>query len=123
MKLIFCFLISILFFSCQQSSNDHNIYGKWSLRFKSGPMAEVRFRNNGTHDYYVGGKLFSSGKSLFKNDTLRSYDPICGGNAEYYGTYTIDFLSGDSIRFKAVEDSCEPRRLDMDGAVLHRIKK
>jgi len=123
MRFIVCFLTAILFFSCKQNDSEHSIYGKWSVKFNSGPMAEARFHNNGTHDFYVDGKLFSSGKSIFKNDTLKAYDPICSENGEYYSTYKIDFLGGDSIRFKVIEDSCEPRRFDMDGTVLHRIKK
>lgn len=109
--------------ACKNNEQKHTIYGNWSVKFKSGPQAEVRFRNNGSHDYYVDGKLFSSGKSVFLNDTLKTYDPICKDQGEYYGTYKIDFLEGDSIRFTAIADSCEPRRYDMDGAVLHRLQK
>lgn len=121
MKIILCALTSLTLLSCCQADVKKDIYGKWSLRFKSGPMAEARFRNNGTHDFYVDGKMFSSGKSVFSNDTLRTYDPICGGDGEYYATYKIDFLRGDSIRFTAIQDTCQPRRFDMDGTVLHRI--
>jgi len=120
MKYNWLFWILVLPFSCRQQEHAHDIYGKWNLVFKSGPLAEVRFHRDGTHDFYVDGKLFSSGKSVFKDDTLKTYDPICGGNGEYYGTYKIDFLEGDSIRFNAVDDRCEPRRFDMDGTVLHR---
>lgn len=112
----------MLLFSCGRPEAAHDIYGKWRLTFRSGPLAEARFHKNGTHDFYMNGKLFSSGKSFFNGDTLKAYDPICGGSGEYYGVYKIDFMGGDSIRFRAVKDSCEPRRFDMDGTVLHRIK-
>ncbi|AWO01359.1 hypothetical protein DLD77_06470 [Chitinophaga alhagiae] len=113
----------MIFSSCRQNHMEHSIYGKWRVKFNSGPMAEARFHSNGTHDFYIDGKLFSSGKSTFRSDTLKAYDPICGGNGEYYGTYKVDFLGGDSIRFKVIDDSCRPRRFDMDGTVLHRIRK
>lgn len=112
----------IAFFSCKNQSQEHSIYGKWRIQFKSGPLAEARFNKDGTHDYYTDGKLFSSGKSIISNDTLKTYDPICKDQGEYYGAYKIDFLGGDSIRFVALTDSCEPRRQDLDGTVLHRIQ-
>lgn len=116
-------LISITaIISCNNQPQEHSIYGKWRVKFKSGPLAEARFHQDGTHDYYTDGKLFSSGKSVFSNDTLKTYDPICKDYGEHYGIYKIDFLGGDSLRFTAISDSCEPRRYDMDSAVLHRIQ-
>jgi len=112
----FCALLS-----CNDQPQEHTIYGNWRIQFKSGPLAEARFHKDGTHDYYTDGKLFSSGKSIINNDTLKTYDPICKDQGEYYGAYKIDFLGGDSIRFIVIADSCDPRRNDLDGTVLHRI--
>ena len=64
----------------------------------------------------MNGKLFSSGKSRFKKDTLEEFDPICNAEDYYYSTYKVNFFEGDSMRFTVIEDSCEPRRLGLDGA-------
>jgi hypothetical protein len=121
-QLLFSGLLGLLvFLSCKNDRQEHSLYGNWKVRFKSGPAAEARFHKDSTHDYYVEGKLFSSGRSVFQNDTLRTFDPICQDKGEYFGIYKVDFLGGDSVRFVVVSDSCAPRRYDMDGAVLHRL--
>ncbi|QEC44657.1 hypothetical protein [Pseudobacter ginsenosidimutans] len=106
--------------SCGNTRHQHELAGRWQLKFKDGSKVLAVFRKDGTHDFFVNGKLFSSGKSSFRNDTLRASDPIC--KADYYATYKIDFITADSIRFKAVEDSCAPRKRDMDGTSLTRVK-
>ena len=63
----------------------------------------------------MNGKLFSSGKSRFKNDTVKEFNPICNAKRNYYSTYKVDFFEGDSMRFTVIENSCEPRRLGLDG--------
>lgn len=78
------------------------------------------FRKDSTHDYFINGKLFSSGRSIIRNDTLRTMDPIC--NADYFATYRVEFLSPDSIQLVTVEDTCPPRKRDMDGVKLQRVK-
>lgn len=123
MKIIVILFVAICLFSCNEKGNNHEFYGKWKGKFKSGALAEARFRADGTHDFFIDGKLFSSGKSTFKNDTLKAFDPICStGNEAYYATYKIDFISNDSIVFRAIEDSCQPRIYDMDGTGFSRIK-
>lgn len=116
-------MLVVLLISCNTQSKEKTIYGNWSVKFRSGPLAEARFKQDGTHDYFVNGKLFSSGKSVFTNDTLKTFDPICEGLGEYYGVYKVAFLQGDSLQFIAIEDSCKPRIYDLDKAVLHRIRK
>ncbi|WP_157278681.1 hypothetical protein [Olivibacter sitiensis] len=111
---------TLLFVSCQ-SRTEHILYGKWDLVFESmGADAQFVFRKDGTHDYFVNGKLFSSGRSIFRNDTLKTMDPIC--NSDYYATYKVNFISADSVQFVAVEDSCPPRKQDMDGVGLKRVR-
>lgn len=122
MRTIHLLLIATFFYSCKSSSPTHEFYGRWTLKFKDGSNTEARFRKDGTHDYYVNGKLFSSGKFSFRNDTLKEFDPICGADKEYYATYKVDFITADSMRFTALEDSCPPRKYDMDKAILVRIK-
>src|SRR6218665_234730 len=124
MKQIIILMISVWLFSCNEKEDQNEFYGNWKGKFKSGPMAEARFRKDGTHDYFMNGKVFSSGKSTFKNDTLKTFDPICAsGKEEYYATYKIEFVNKDSIVFRAIEDSCQPRIYDMDGTGFSRIKK
>ncbi|WP_367915950.1 hypothetical protein [Leadbetterella sp. DM7] len=123
MKSILIPLVTLCLLSCAQKEEKHEFHGKWKGKFKSGPLAEARFREDGTHDYFMDGKLFSSGKSSFKNDTLRTFDPICdSGDEEYYATYKIDFINRDSIVFRAIEDTCKPRIYDMDGTGFSRLK-
>ena len=71
----------------------------------------------------MNGKLFSSGKSRFKNNTVEEFDPICNAKGNYYSTYKVDLFEGHSIRFTVVEDSCEPRRLGLDGGMFYLIKR
>lgn len=123
MKKYLLFSVCLVVLACHNDRSEHTLYGNWSVRFNSGPQAEARFHPDGSHDYFIDGKLFSSGHSIFRNDTLLTYDPICEDKGEYFGIYTIAFLGGDSIRFSVVSDSCAPRRFDMDGAVLHRLSK
>ena len=56
------------------------------VKFAVGTKGEVRFGKNGTHDYFMNEKLFSSGKSRFMNDTLEEFDPICNDIGNYYST-------------------------------------
>ena len=70
----------------------------------------------------MNGKLFSSGKSRFKNDTVEEFDPICNAKGNYYSTYKVDLFEGHSLRFTVVEDSCEPRRLGLDGGCFTWLK-
>ncbi|MBC7626817.1 hypothetical protein [Ferruginibacter sp.] len=123
MKPLFIILIAAALFSCKTNSNSNDLYGTWKVKFADGTKGEVRFSKNGTHNYFMDGKLFSSGKSTFKNDTLREFDPICNDIGNYYSTYKVDFLAGDSMRFTAIEDSCKPRRLGLDGGMFYLIKR
>ena len=71
----------------------------------------------------MNGKLFSSGKSRFKNDTVEEFDPICNAEGNYYSIYKVDLFEGDSMRFTAIEDSCKTRRLGLDGRMFYLIKR
>ena len=101
----------------------NDLYGTWRIKFDDGTKGEVRFVKNGTHDYFMNGKLFSSVKSRFMNDTLKEFDPICNAEGYYHCTYKVNFFEGDSMRFTVIEDSCEPRRLDSDAGMFYLIKR
>ncbi len=119
MKSVFFFIILVAACSCSPAGKQ-DLHGKWRLKFKDGSDVLATFRADSTHDYFVNGKLFSSGKSILSGDTLKTMDPIC--NAEYFATYLVNYISPDSIRFVVVEDTCQPRKRDMDGVGLRRVK-
>lgn len=122
MKAVLIFLTATTLFSCKINSNTHDLYGTWQVKFADGTQGEARFRKNGTHDYFMNGKMFSSGKFRFKNDTLQEFDPICTDFENYYSTYKVNFMAGDSMQFTVIEDSCEPRRLGLDGGMFYLVK-
>lgn len=119
-QLWIAFLAAVIAGGCQSVAAPHCLQGRRSMRFNDGSQAVAVFRPDGTHDYFVNDKLFSSGKSSFANDTLRAADPIC--KADYYSVYRIDFVTTDSIRFRAVEDEWAPRKRDLDGNTASRLK-
>ena len=107
--------MAIGFISGRTRSSSNDLYGTWRVKFADGTKGEVRFCKKETQDYFMNKKLFSSGKSRFKNDTVEEFDPICNAKGNYYSTYKVDLFEGHSIRFTVNEDSCEPRRLGLDG--------
>ena len=115
--------MAIGFIYCRTRSSSKDLYGTWRVKFADGTKGEVRFGKNGTYDYFMNGKLFSSGKSMSKNDTVEEFDPICNAKGNSYSTYKVDFFEGDSMRFTVIEDSCKTRRLGLDGGMFYLIKK
>ena len=95
--------IGFIFGRTRSSSND--LYGTWRVKFVDGTKGEVRFSKKETQNYFMNGKLFSSGKSRFKNNTVEKFDPICNAKGNYYSTYKVDFFEGDSMRFTVIENS------------------
>ena len=123
MRYTLILLLATAFFSCKTKTKGNDLYGTWKVKFADGTNGEVRFRKDGTHDYFMDGKLFSSGKSTFKNDTLQEFDPICNDVGNYYSRYKVNFMGGDSMRFNVIEDSCKPRRLGLEGGIFYLIKR
>ena len=97
--------MAIGFISGRTRSSSNDLYGTWRVKFADGTKGEVRFSKKETQDYFMNGKLFSSGKSRFKNDTVEEFDPICNAMRNYYSTYKVDFFKGDSMRFTVIENS------------------
>lgn len=122
LKLIALFTAIALLSACRDKPQEHTLTGRWGFTIEGNRKVVAVFKKDNTHEFFIDDKLFTSGKSIFRNDTLKAFDPICSGAKEYYCTYHIDFISADSILFTAIEDSCEPRRKDMDGRGLKRIE-
>ncbi len=100
--------------ACKQKQTvDATIVGRWNTSFKNGSKVLAVFRADGTHDYFIDGKLFSNGKYSFANGTLSEADPICNG--DYYATYRVNFTTANEMQFKVIQDTCKPRIHDLDG--------
>nr|WP_293840274.1 hypothetical protein [uncultured Arsenicibacter sp.] len=120
MKPIYFFLLLILI-GCGQTQETPTIYGRWKTSFKNGSKVLVVFRQDGTHDYFIDEKLFSTGKFSFRSDTLRESDPIC--SAAYVAEYKVSFVAPDSMRFAMIQDTCAPRAADLNGLALKRVNQ
>lgn len=121
MKLLLLAALAITVLSaCNQKSanKEMSVHGRWNTSFKNGDKVLAVFRKDGTHDYFINGKLFSSGKFTFQNNELSEADPICNG--DYYATYTVNFTSADEMQFTVVQDTCKPRVYDLNGIKMKR---
>ena len=94
--------MAIGFISCKTRSGSNDLYSTWRVKFADGTKGEVRFSKKETQDYFMNGKLFSSGKSRFMNDTVQEFDPICNAEDNYYSIYKVDLFEGHSMRFTVV---------------------
>jgi len=122
MKFLSVLLITLLLTACQSTPKPAgSIYGRWATSFKDGSKVLVVFRENGTHDYFINGKLFSSGHFRISQDMLEEADPIC--NPDYYARYRITFPSAEELQLVVIEDTCKPRIHDLDGIRMSREKK
>lgn len=123
MKQFLVILLTIIALSsCKEKKQPagETIVGRWNTSFKDGSKVLAVFRSDGTHDYFINGKLFSNGKYSFSNGTLSEADPIC--HPDYYATYTVSFLSADEMQFKVIQDTCQPRIHDLDGIKMTKEK-
>ncbi|MBP7556551.1 MAG: hypothetical protein KA821_09810 [Chitinophagaceae bacterium] len=122
MKFIPVLTVLVLLAACQSAPKPANsIYGRWTTSFKDGSKVLAVFRPDGTHDYFINGKLFSSGHFRISNDLLEEADPIC--HPDYYARYRINFPSAEELQLKVIEDTCKPRIHDLDGIKMIREKK
>ena len=95
--------------------------GSWETKpSPKGNVTRVIFKSDQTFDGFVNKKPFVTGKYVLENDILSFTDNGCN---EMKGIYRIVFFSnGDSLRFEAMDDSCEQRKNGMIKTVLGRIK-
>ena len=95
--------------------------GSWETKpSPKGNVTRVIFKADQTFDGFVNKKPFVTGKYVLENDIFSFTDNGCNGRK---GIYKIVFFSnGDSLRFEAIDDSCEQRKNGMIKTVLGRIK-
>jgi hypothetical protein len=114
---IFSILLSLLI------SNDDLLKGRWESRPSSkGNVTGVLFKKDSVMEAYVNKKAFASGIYHFSaTDSVLSFtDNGCNGAK---GVYKVIFFSkNDSIRFKAIADTCEERKQGMQRLILGRVK-
>jgi hypothetical protein len=115
-------IITAIIFSIATFSNDP-LTGRWETKPSAkGNITGVVFKNDSILEGYVNKKPFTSGIYRFstKDSILSFTDNGCNG-AE--GTYKIIFFSmGDSMRFKAIYDSCTERRDGMQRLIMGKVK-
>ncbi len=97
--------------------------GRWeSKASEKGNVTGVVFKNDSIMEGYINKKPFVSGTyRLNATDSVLSFiDNGCNG-AE--GIYKVLFFNNsDSLRFKAISDSCDERREGMQRLIMGRIK-
>lgn len=97
--------------------------GRWETKpSEKGNVTGVVFKNDSILEGYVNKKPFTSGIYRFstKDSVLSFVDNGCNG---VQGIYKVNFFSiGDSIRFKAISDSCTERREGMQRLIMGRVK-
>lgn len=97
--------------------------GRWESKpSEKGNVTGVVFKNDSILEGYVNKKPFTSGIYRFsaKDSILSFTDNGCNGVRCAYKV--IFFSTGDSIRFKAVYDSCNERREGMHRLIMGRVK-
>lgn len=97
--------------------------GRWESRpSEKGNVTGVVFKESGVLEGYVNKKPFVSGTYTFNStDSILTFvDNGCNGAT---GTYKVMFFSNsDSLRCRAISDSCQPRREGMERLVMGRVK-
>ena len=115
-------IAAALIFSIAKSSNDP-ISGRWETRpSEKGNVTGVVFKNDSILEGYINRKPFVSGVYHFSNtDSILSFiDNGCNG---VKGIYKVTIFSmGDSLRFKAINDSCTERKEGMQRLIMGRVK-
>lgn len=114
--------ITVIILSFVSSSNDP-LTGRWETKPSSkGNVTGAVFKNDSIFEAYVNKKPFASGKYRYNSkDSILSFtDNGCNGTE---GIYKIIFFSmSDSLRFKAIADSCTERRDGMQRLIMGRVK-
>jgi len=102
---------------------EHNIVGEWDahLENQGKPYLVIgRFKDNGTYDAFIDGKLIVSGKYRTTGDSIYFRDGSC--DMEYEGLYKLTYYE-DSVRFNMLQDTCQERINGSDGVAMKRVKK
>ncbi|GAB4044273.1 hypothetical protein [Spirosoma jeollabukense] len=96
------------------SSNPQNpMVGRWQQRINGVTLLD------GNYDGFVNRKSYVMGRYYVHQDTIGVTDGTC--NPAYFGTYRIQFLVPDSVRFTAMLDTCRERRETVPTLALGRV--
>jgi hypothetical protein len=116
MKILFIALILLL------AVTDDLLTGKWETKpSEKGNITGVVFKNDSILEGYINRKPFVSGIYHFNAaDSVLSFtDNGCNG---VKCIYKVIFFSGrDSLRFRAIYDSCDERREGMQRLIMGRV--
>ena len=97
--------------------------GRWETKVsEKGNVTGVVFKSDNKLEGYINKKPFVSGTYNFNpsDSTLSFVDNGCNGMK---GTYKVMLYSNsDSLRFQAIDDSCEERKNGMLRLVMGRVK-
>ncbi|MBN8880340.1 MAG: hypothetical protein J0I32_22540 [Sphingobacteriales bacterium] len=127
MKQLLAVLSLILIFSAcnnaPEEQPDHNIAGEWDAHLdnQGKPYLVIgRFKDNGTYDAFIDGKLVVSGKYRTVGDSIYFRDGNC--DMAYEGLYKLTYYK-DSVSFKMLQDTCQERIHGSNGVAMKRVKK
>jgi hypothetical protein len=119
MKMLFIAFVLIAFIT----PNDA-LTGRWESKpSDKGNVTGVVFKQDSVMEAYVNRKSFASGIYHFseKDSVLTFTDNGCNGAKGIYKI--LLFSNGDSMRFKAIYDSCTERKQGIQRLVLGRVNK
>ena len=118
MKLV---LTAATILSLLEFAASNRLEGRWESKPSvKGNVTGVVFKNDSSFEGYVNRKPFVSGHYTVTDTIMTFTDNGCSGAQ---GIYSLIFFSNDdSLRFKAVSDSCNERRAGMERLTLGRIK-
>ncbi|AWO01360.1 hypothetical protein DLD77_06475 [Chitinophaga alhagiae] len=117
---------TIIFSACNNAPEkqpEHNIVGEWDahLSYKEKPYVVIgRFKDNGTYDAFIDGKLIVSGKYRTVGDSIYFRDGNC--DMDYEGLYKLTYYK-DSVSFNALQDTCQERVHGSSGMAMKRVKQ
>lgn len=114
-------LIAFALLTLNSSTIKDPLTGSWETKpSPKGNVTRVIFKADNSFDGFVNKKPFVTGRYVLENDIFSFTDNGCNGMK---GIYKIVFFSnGDSLRFEAIDDSCEERKNGMIKTILGRIK-
>jgi hypothetical protein len=115
------FQITALAFALVMSAATDTITGRWESKPSvNGNTTGVLFKPDNSFEGFINKKPFVTGTYSMKGDTCTLVDNGCDGKQAIY--QVIFFSNSDSMRFKAISDSCTGRKNGMEQLVLGRVK-
>ena len=114
-------LISALVFALVSFTITEELIGNWESKPSAkGNVTRVVFKSDNSFEGFINKKPFVSGKYTLSDGVLSFVDNGCDGKK---GVYKLVFFSdSDSLRFEAIQDSCDERRNGMIRTILGRVK-